>query len=144
MPCPKCLKGVGIKAIQRQLYEIFQDPTPGIFVAQDELDAFLVHAIVEGPKESPFEGGQFELELSFPINYPFTEFKMRFITKIYHPNINAKGEICLDILKDSWAPANTIHAVLVSLQSLFTDPNVNDPLEAEIAALYKADKAKFL
>ena len=133
------------KRITREMNEMNASP-PEDCTAGPENDNNLFEwtATVAGPAGSPYEGGQFFLKINFPNDYPFKPPKITFQTKIYHPNINSKGEICLDILKDSWAPSNTIHAVLVSLQSLFTDPNVNDPLEAEIAALYKADKAKFL
>ena len=110
---------------------------------EDDSNMFKWAGTVTGPEGSPYEGGTFFLKIDFPSDYPFKPPKIVFQTKIYHPNINSKGEICLDILKDQWSPSHTISAVLVSLQNLFTDPNINDPLEAEIAALYKADKAKY-
>merc|ERR1711924_382876 len=65
-----------------------------------------------------------------------------FTTKIYHCNVNANGAICLDILKDQWSPALTISKVLLSVSSLLTDCNPNDPLVPEIAQLYLRDRAK--
>ena len=92
---------------------------------------------------SPYEGGVFFLSIRFPADYPFKPPKVKFITRIYHPNINANGGICLDILKDQWSPALTISKVLLSVCSLLTDPNPDDPLVPEIARLYKTKRKQY-
>ena len=65
-------------------------------------DMFTWQATIMGPGDSPYQGGVFFLTIKFPTDYPFKPPKVQFNTKIYHPNINASGGICLDILKDQW------------------------------------------
>ena len=109
----------------------------------DEKDLFHWQATIMGPDDSPYQGGLFFLNIHFPNEYPFKPPKCQFTTRIYHPNINGNGSICLDILKDQWSPALTITKVLISISSLLCDPNPNDPLVPEIARLYKDDKVKY-
>ena len=95
-----------------------------------------------GPQGSPYAGGVFFLNVTFPTDYPFKPPKVQFTTKIYHCNVNNNGSICLDILQSQWSPALTISKVLLSVCSLLTDPNPDDPLVPEIARLYKTDRQK--
>lgn len=104
---------------------------------------YIWDAMIIGPSASPFQGGIFKLEIHFPTDYPFKAPKVMFTTKVYHPNINAHGAICLDILKDQWSPALTISKVLLSICSLLTDPNPKDPLVPEVANQYVQDRAAY-
>ncbi|XP_048498773.1 ubiquitin-conjugating enzyme E2 36 isoform X2 [Beta vulgaris subsp. vulgaris] len=87
-------------------------------------------------------GGVFKLELFLPEEYPMAAPKVRFLTKIYHPNIDKLGRICLDILKDKWSPALQIRTVLLSIQALLSAPNPDDPLSENIAKHWKMDEAE--
>uniref|UniRef100_A0A8C5C2L5 Ubiquitin conjugating enzyme E2 D4 n=1 Tax=Gadus morhua TaxID=8049 RepID=A0A8C5C2L5_GADMO len=93
--------------------------------------------------QSPYQGGVFFLTIHFPTDYPFKPPKVAFTTKIYHPNINSNGSICLDILRSQWSPALTVSKVLLSICSLLCDPNPDDPLVPEIAHTYKSDREKY-
>lgn len=106
-------------------------------------DLYHWQASIMGPPDSPYAGGVFFLSIHFPTDYPFKPPKINFTTKIYHPNINGTGSICLDILKDQWSPALTISKVLLSICSLLTDANPDDPLVPEIAHVYKLDRPKY-
>lgn len=69
---------------------------------------------------------------------------MRFLTKIWHPNISSvTGAICLDILKDQWAAAMTIRTVLLSLQALLAAAEPDDPQDAVVAKQYKENPEMF-
>mmetsp|Transcript_6563 Transcript_6563/g.20680 ORF Transcript_6563/g.20680 Transcript_6563/m.20680 type:complete len:88 (-) Transcript_6563:209-472(-) len=70
--------------------------------------------------------------------------KVRFLTKIYHPNVDRLGRICLDILKDKWSPALQIRTVLLSIQALMSAPNPDDPLNNEAADHWKKDERSAL
>ncbi|CAM8880134.1 unnamed protein product [Rhodiola kirilowii] len=100
-------------------------------------------ATIMGPADSPYAGGVFLVSIHFPPDYPFKPPKVAFKTKVYHPNINSNGSICMDILKDQWSPALTISKVLLSICSLLTDPNPDDPLVPETAHIYKHDRSKY-
>jgi ubiquitin-conjugating enzyme (huntingtin interacting protein 2) len=89
---------------------------------------------IKGPMGTCYEGGVFEIDIQIPKQYPFEPPKMKFTTKIWHPNISSQtGAICLDILKDQWSPALTIKTALLSLQALMCSPEPGDPQDAEVA-----------
>ncbi|KAJ0101601.1 hypothetical protein Patl1_03679 [Pistacia atlantica] len=150
------------KRINKELKDLQKDPPASCSAGPVADDMFHWQATIMGPSDSPFSGGVFLVSIHFPPDYPFKPpkniealyflffsvylgvvFIVAFRTKVFHPNINSNGSICLDILKEQWSPALTISKVLLSICSLLTDPNPDDPLVPEIAHMYKTDRAKY-
>ncbi|KAK6173179.1 hypothetical protein SNE40_016683 [Patella caerulea] len=99
---------------------------------------------IAGPPDTPYAGGQFHLEIKIPETYPFNPPIVKFLTKIWHPNISSvTGAICLDILKDQWAAAMTLRTVLLSLQALLAAAEPDDPQDAVVAQQYKENHSIF-
>jgi ubiquitin-conjugating enzyme E2 D/E len=128
-----------VKRLQKELIDMQKDDTPNLSAGPVNDNLFEWEAVILGPIGTPYEGGVFNLNISIPSNYPFKPPTVIFKTKIYHPNINSSGSICLDILKTQWSPALTISKILLSICSLLADPNPNDPLVPEIANLLKTN-----
>ena len=128
---------MALKRIDKELEDLQKDPPFNCSAGPINDDLFYWQATIMGPEESPYHGGLFFLDINFPTDYPFKPPKIYFRTKIYHPNISSNGSICLDILKDQWSPALTVAKVILSICSLLTDPNPDDPLVPNIAELYR-------
>ena len=129
-------------SLASELVDLGKDPPANCSAGPVGDDMFHWQATIMGPDDSPYAGGVFFLDIHFPADYPFKPPKVHFTTRIYHCNINSNGGICLDILKDQWSPALTISKVLLSICSLLTDPNPDDPLVPDIAQLLKTDRAR--
>jgi ubiquitin-conjugating enzyme E2 D/E len=108
----------------------------GMTAKMDENDhtKWIVHFF--GPTDTLYEDGVFKLSIEFTQQYPFEPPLCKFITKIFHPNINTSGVICLDLLKGNWIPSLSVAKLIMSIISLLTDPNPHSPLNGEAATLY--------
>jgi len=135
-----------IKRLTAELRQLERNPpmncSAGVI---DNSNIYHWRATIIGPEDTPYHGGVFHLDINFPVQYPFVPPKVRFTTKIYHPNISSAGSICIDILKkNKWAPSLKIEKVLLSICSLLSDANPDDPLEPAIAHIYISDNKKYL
>ncbi|SPP78894.1 ubiquitin-conjugating enzyme E2 E1 [Drosophila guanche] len=126
--------------VRRELNEIRKNPPPNC--SADLFMDRLLHwtATVIGPAGSVYEGGHFELDIRFPLNYPFRPPRIRFSTLIYHCNVDCVGAICLDVLNERWSPVINVSKVLLSIWLLLGECNPEDPLVMCIAEQYKTNR----
>lgn len=127
------------RRLQLELKE-FEKLAAGAPVTASPVEGDLTHwkATLQGPEDTPYHGGVFEIDIKIPAEYPFTPPKMKFDTKIWHPNISSQtGCICLDVLGKEWSPALTIRTALISIQALLSAPEPDDPQDAVVAEMYK-------
>lgn len=100
--------------------------------------------LLAGPRDCPFEGGVFRLQVDVPAKYPMEPPQIRFLTRMFHPNVGSghtPGAICLDILrKEAWSPILTLDRVFLSIASLLADPNPKSPMNGEAAKLFENNR----
>ncbi|XP_042227826.1 uncharacterized protein LOC121870120 isoform X2 [Homarus americanus] len=155
-PCHMCLHQMSLltpphnsenswrrNRLRNELRTLRSDPPEGIQASP--LDKMSLHwqASIRGPGGSPYEGGTFFLYIQIPHSYPLCPPIVRFITKIFHPNVSRHGDIGIDSIQHNWSLALTISKVLISIQSLLTDPYTKVCMEPEIGRLYDTDKKQF-
>jgi ubiquitin-conjugating enzyme E2 M len=95
------------------------------------------------PDEGIYRGGQFVFNFAIGQGYPHEPPKVRCDTKVYHPNIDLEGNICLNILREDWKPVLTVNSIIYGLQYLFLEPNPEDPLNKEAAELLQTNRRMF-
>lgn len=101
-------------------------------------------AIIYGPEDTFYAGYKFIVDIILPLDYPNSPITVKFITPIQHLNINSTGDICLDTLKTKWTPTCNVTLILISIISLLGDPNPTDPLNSELAELYRTNQNKYV
>ncbi len=130
------------KRLTKELKELTENPITNCSAAPIDNDITKWSATIIGPEDTPYAGGVFKFNITFPKTYPIEPPQISFITPIYHCNFSGSS-ICLDILKHNWSPALSISKVLISICSLLNDPNPSSALNGEAARLYLSDKDKY-
>ncbi|KAF2403865.1 hypothetical protein EJ06DRAFT_536184 [Trichodelitschia bisporula] len=127
--------------VQKDLSELALGPTMKTeFPNPDDILNFIL--TIE-PDEGLYNGGRFTFDFAINQNFPHEPPKVRCREKIYHPNINLEGNVCLNILREDWKPVLNLHAVIVGLQFLFLEPNASDPLNKIAAEDLKNSRETF-
>ncbi|KAK6085683.1 ubiquitin-conjugating enzyme [Seiridium cupressi] len=151
----------------RALQRMQTDPPAGVSASPVPDNVMTWNAVIIGPADTPFEDGTFRLVMHFEEQYPNKPPAVKFISQMFHPNVYATGELCLDILQNRWSPTYDVAAVLTSIQryhttpstrkachtidefmanehaSLLNDPNTGSPANVEASNLYKDNRKEY-
>ena len=128
------------KRIAMETRKLLRQQPPGITVTPNPENSHHFFVVIKGPPDTPYEGGDFKLELFLTEKYPLEPPKAHMLTKIYHPNFDKLGRICLDILKTEWTPVMNIETTVLSIQSLMCEPCLDDPLDTQICQHFITDR----
>jgi len=131
------------RRLMRDFKRLQEDPPCGVSGAPSDNNIMLWNAVIFGPEDTPFEHGTFKLTIEFTEEYPNKPPQVRFVSKMYHPNVYTDGGICLDILQNRWSPTYDVSAILTSIQSLLDEPNPNSPANNVAAKLYQENRKEY-
>jgi len=129
------LSASAARVIMKEFRDLSQAPPDGMRVFLNEDCLTSCEAVIDGPEDTPFEGGSFRVRLEFESDYPATPPKGYFLTKIFHPNVSSKGNICVNTLKKDWKSDLGIKHVLITIRCLLIYPNAESALNEEAGKL---------
>jgi len=133
-----------LKRLQKELKDCEERPVDGTSVVLKNDDMLHWEATISGPDGTPYKDGLFYIDITFPGDFPFKPPKVKFNTRVYHCNVDEKGDFChpSGMLKEKWSPATSVKKILEMLIDMLKNPNIEDPLRAEIATQLKENKAE--
>ncbi|XP_047578023.1 ubiquitin-conjugating enzyme E2 G1-like [Lutra lutra] len=134
--------------------ELNKNPVEGFSAGLiDDNDLYRWEVLIIGPPDTLYEGGVFKAHLTFPKDYPLRPPKMKFITEIWHPNVDKNGDVCISILhepgedkygyekpEERWLPIHTVETIMISVISMLADPNGDSPANVDAAKEWREDK----
>ncbi|CAG2104024.1 unnamed protein product [Medioppia subpectinata] len=134
---------MALKRIKAELAELRRDPPPGCTAAPNGTDYFQWTGSIEGPPGTPYEGGLFNVRITFPQSYPLKPFTVTLTTRIFHPNISELGAICDHKWCNKWSASVTVKEVLWSVWQLMIQPDEANPVDTNIGSLYTKNRKNF-
>ena len=133
------------RRLTKELAEFHKNSPEWCTVGTVDDDLMHWNAMIVGPEDTPYNGGVFNIDLQFPTEYPFKAPKIKFLTRVYHPNVKTStGEICADVINEGWGPTLNVLYCLNAIKQILVEPNADSPLEADIAKQMHEDKASYL
>jgi len=147
-----------IKLLQNAYKKVMSEPVEGFtceIVDSNNLFDWLVY--LEGPKETPYEGGVFRLLMKFPPDYPMSPPELRFLSGFWHPNVYDDGKVCISILHppgedpmsgerpgERWLPTQTVTTIVLSVMSMLADPNISSPANVDASVQWRKDRTNYI
>ncbi|KAI1722512.1 ubiquitin-conjugating enzyme domain-containing protein [Ditylenchus destructor] len=144
------LNASAIRALQMELKSLQTSPVEGFTVTCDDENVFKWTVAIFGPPGTLYQGGYFKAQLEFPTNYPYSPPTMRFVTKVWHPNVYETGDMCISILhapvddphsgelpSERWNPTQSVRTILLSVISLLNEPNTSSPANVDASVSYR-------
>lgn len=144
------------KLLANQLRSLLNDPVEGFAVEADEMNFFDWKVWIEGPKDTCYAGGVFQLSLKFPKDYPMSPPELKFVSDFWHPNVFANGKVCMSILhppgedamsgelpEERWLPTQSVTTIILSLMSLLNDPNCASPANVDASVEWRNHREAF-
>jgi len=143
--------------LRKQLAELNKNPVEGFSAGLiDDEDIFRWEVMIIGPPDTLYEGGFFKCHLFFPTEYPLRPPVLKFLTDVYHPNIEKDGKVCISILhepgddrfgyekaSERWLPIHTVETILISVISMLADPNDESPANVDAAKMWRENYQEF-
>ncbi|KAL4149712.1 hypothetical protein QTP88_003589 [Uroleucon formosanum] len=143
--------------LKKQLTELHKNPVEGFSAGLiDDNDIYKWEVLIIGPPDTLYEGGFFKAHVNFPKEYPLRPPKMKFVTEIWHPNIDKSGDVCISILhepgddkwgyekaSERWLPVHTVETILISVISMLADPNDESPANVDAAKDWRDNYPEF-
>ncbi|ODQ64838.1 ubiquitin-conjugating enzyme E2 2 [Nadsonia fulvescens var. elongata DSM 6958] len=132
------------RRLMRDFKRMQTDAPAGVSASPLPDNVLVWNAVIIGPTDTPFEDGTFRLILNFDESYPNKPPTVKFLSTMFHPNVYASGELCLDILQNRWSPTYDVAAILTSIQSLLNDPNIGSPANVEASNMYRDQRSLYV
>jgi ubiquitin-conjugating enzyme E2 R len=139
-----------MRALQMELKGLQTSPVEGFTVDCDGDNLFQWKVAIFGPPGTLYQGGYFKALLKFPNNYPYSPPSMKFLSKVWHPNVYENGDLCVSILHppiddphsgempcERWNPTQSVRTVLLSVISLLNEPNTSSPANVDASVMYR-------
>jgi len=149
-------EAIALKLLQNSYKNLLEEPVEGFLCVPHEDDFFKWKVYIEGPRETPFEEGIFELVMKFPKDFPMMPPKLKFLSEFWHPNVFDSGDICISILHppgedemsnehpgERWMPSQTVSSILLSVISMLNDPNFSSPANVDASVMWRSDFEKY-